>query len=152
MLGGKFSFTFDLSVTPMIVTFFRSTFFLVNVIDSTFSHVSLPNLYHIFISLIAQMSWKLGKIRTETRSWRPIIDHYFFNMRIIWKSGPDSLTITIEQNVQFHLGIYHEKCQHDKIQNGRPVATSDRQLFSLTRFTQLFFMYRSKMYTIYPFH
>ena len=36
-------------------------------------------------------------------------------MRNIWKTGPDSLTITIEQNVQFQVGIYHEKFHHDKI-------------------------------------
>ena len=45
------------------------------------------------ISLIARMSSKLGKIRTKNRSWRskwPIIGHYFFNMRNIWKTGPDS--------------------------------------------------------------
>ena len=62
------------------------------------------------------MSLKSGKIRTETRSWRPkfIIGHYFCNMRI-----------TIEQNGQFHVGIYHEKIQLDQIQNGRPAAISD---------------------------
>ena len=66
------------------------------------------------------MSLKLDKIRRETRSWRPkwpIIRHYFFNMRNIWKTGPDSKTITIEQNVQFQVGIYPEKFQHDKIKN-----------------------------------
>ena len=41
-------------------------------------------------------------------------DHYFCNMRI-----------TIEQNGQFHVGIYHEKIQLDQIQNGRPAATFD---------------------------
>ena len=101
------------------------------------------------------MSSKLGKIRTESRSWRPkwpIIGHYFFNMRNIWKTGPNSWTITIEQNVQFQVWICHEKFQHKKIQNGRPAATSDRQIFSLTQFTQHFFMFRSKIYTRYPFH
>ena len=34
-------------------------------------YVSLQNLYHISILLIARMSSKFGKIRTETRSWRP---------------------------------------------------------------------------------
>ena len=56
-------------------------------------YVSLQNLYQISIPLIARMSLKLGKIRTETRSWRPkwpIIGHYFFNMCIIWKTGPHS--------------------------------------------------------------
>ena len=57
---------------------------------------------------------------------------FFFNMRNIWKNGPDSQTITIEQNGQFQVGIYHEKFQHDKIKNGRPAATSDRQIFSVT--------------------
>ena len=67
--------------------------FLVNVIHSTIFYVSLQNLYQISISLIARMSSKLSKIRTETRSWRPkwpIIGHYFFNMSNIWKTGPDS--------------------------------------------------------------
>ena len=39
---------------------------------------------------LARMSSKLGKIRTETRSWRPkwpIIAHYFFNMRNICQTG-----------------------------------------------------------------
>ena len=58
----------------------------------------------------------------------------------------------MEQKVQFQVGIYNEKFQHEKIQNGRPAATSDRQIFSLTRFTPQFFMFPSKMYTRYPFH
>ena len=45
--------------------------------------------------------------------------------------------------MQFQIGIYHEKFQPAQIQNGRPAATSDRQIFTLTRFTQHFFMYRS---------
>ena len=76
----------------MTLTFSRSTNFLVNLIHSTFFYVSLQNLYHIFISLIARMSKKLGNIRTETRSWRPkwpIIGRYFCNMRNIWKTGLD---------------------------------------------------------------
>ena len=40
----------------------------------------------------------------------------------------------MEQNVQFQVGIYHEKIQLDKIQNGRLAATSVRQIFSLTFF------------------
>ena len=72
----------------------QSTNFLVNAIHSTFFHVSLQNIYHIIsISRIAWTSSKLGKIRTETRSWRPkwlIIGHYFFHMRNIWNVGPDS--------------------------------------------------------------
>ena len=139
----------------MTLTFFRSTIFLVNAIHSTIFDVSLQNLYHTSIPLIARTSSKLGKIRKETRSWRPkwpIIGHYFFKTLNIWKTGPDSWTITIEQNVQFQVGIYHEKFQHEKIQNGRPAATSDRQIFSLTRFTQQFFIFRSKIYTRYPFH
>ena len=58
------------------------------------------------------MSLKLGKNRTETRSWRPkwsIICHFFCNMRNIWKSRPDSLTITIEQNVQLQVGYTMKK-------------------------------------------
>ena len=75
----------------------------------------------ISISIIARMSSKLGYILTETRSRGPIIGHYFFNMRNIWKTGPDSLTIAMEQNVQFLVGImYHEKFQLDQSQNGRP--------------------------------
>ena len=69
------------------------------------------------------MSLKLGKIRTETRSWLPkwpIIGHYFSNLRNIWKTRPD-----IKQNMQFQIGIYHRKIQLDLIQNGRPVATFD---------------------------
>ena len=62
----------------------------------------------------------------------------FCNMRNIWKTRPDSWTITIEQNVQFQVLIYHEKFQLYQIQNGRRAATSDRQIFSLTRFTQHF--------------
>ena len=42
------------------------TIFLVNAIHSTIFDVSLQNLYQISISLIARMSLKLGKIRTET--------------------------------------------------------------------------------------
>ena len=77
------------------------------------------------------MSTKLGNIRTETRSWRPkwpIIGHYF---SICVISGKPDQIATIEQNVQFQVGIYHEKFQHEKIQNGRPAATSDRQIFSI---------------------
>ena len=36
--------------------------------------------------------------------------------------------------------MYYEKFQHDKIQNGRPAAASDRQIFSLARFTKHFFI------------
>ena len=53
-------------------------------------------------------------------------------MRNIWKTGPDSWTITIEQNLQLQVGIYHEKFHLDQIQNSRPAATFDRQIFSLT--------------------
>ena len=66
-------------------------------------------------TIYLDMSSKLGKIQTETRSWRPkwpIIGHYFCDMRNIWKTRPDSCTITIEQNVQFEVGIYHEKLDH----------------------------------------
>ena len=101
---------------------FRLTDFLVDVIHLTFFYVSLQHSYHISISLIDQMSLKLGKIRT--RSWRPkwpIIDHYFCN---IWKTRPDSETITIEQNVQIQVGIY-QKIQLAQIQTGRPAATFD---------------------------
>ena len=55
----------------------------------------------------------------------------------------------MKQNVQFQVGIYYDKIQLDQIQNDRLAATSDRQIFSLTRFTQHFFMYGSKLYTIY---
>ena len=51
-----------------------------------------------------------------------IICHYFF---YIWKTGPDSQTITAEQNVQFQVGIYYEKFQLDQIQNGTLAATFD---------------------------
>ena len=46
-------------------------------------------------------------------------------MRNIRKTRPDSSTITIEQNVQFQVGIYHEKIQLDQIQNCQPAATSE---------------------------
>ena len=63
---------------------FRSPNFLILTrFTQHFFNVSLQNLYHISISLIAQMSLKLGKIRTETRSGRPkwpIIGHYFCDM------------------------------------------------------------------------
>ena len=65
-------------------------------------------------------------------------------MRNIWKTGPDSQTITIEENLQFQVGIYHKKFQHDKIKNGQPAATSDRQIFSLMRFTQHFVCFAPK--------
>ena len=77
----------------MTLTFFRSTIFLGNAIHSTIFYVSLQNLYQVSISLIARMSLKLSKAQTETRSWQPkwpIIGHYFFIMRNIWKTGPDS--------------------------------------------------------------
>ena len=31
----------------------------------------------------------------------------------IWKTGPDSQTITIEQNVQFQVGIYQDRSIQD---------------------------------------
>ena len=52
-------------------------------------------------------------------------------MRIIWKTRPDSWTITIEQNVQLQVFKLD--------QNDRPAATSDLHIFSLTQFTQTFF-------------
>ena len=52
------------------------------------------------------MSSKLGKIRTETRSWRGL-SAIIFGICVI-STGPDSWTITIEQNVHFQVGIYHE--------------------------------------------
>ena len=44
-------------------------------------------------------------------------------MRNIWKTRPDSYTITFEQKVQFQLAV--KKNQLDKIQNCRPAATFD---------------------------
>ena len=38
------------------------------------------------------------------------------NMRNIWKTVPDSYTITVEQNMWFHGRIYCEKIKLDKIQ------------------------------------
>ena len=32
---------------------------------------------------------------------------FFINMRIIWKTRTDSWNITVEQTVQFQVGIYH---------------------------------------------
>ena len=46
-------------------------------------------------------------------------------MRIIWKTRPDSWTITIERNVQFWVEICRENFQPGQIQNGRPAATFD---------------------------
>ena len=146
---------FHLSVTPLTLTFFRSTIILVTAIHSTFFYVLLQNLYHISNSLIARMSSKFGKIRTETRSWRPkwtIIGHFFFKYAEYLENRTRSLDHYYKTNVQFQVGIYHEKFQHEKIQNGRPAATSDRQFVSLTRFTQHFFRFCSKIYTTYPFH
>ena len=37
----------------------------------------------------------------------------------IWQNVPDSLTITIKQNVRFQVGICSEKFQLDQIKNGR---------------------------------
>ena len=37
----------------------------------------------------------------------------------IWQTFPGSLTITIEQNVWFQVGICPEKFQLDQIQNGK---------------------------------
>ena len=54
----------------------------------------------------------------------------------------------IEQNVQFQVGIYHEKFQLDRIKNGRPATTSDQQIFPLIRFIRYFFIYHSKIDTI----
>ena len=98
----------------MTLIFFRWTISFVNENHSTFFLCIAQNFFTvgppISISIIARMSSKLGNILTETRSWGPIIGHYFFNMRNIWKTGPDSLTIAMEQNVQFLVGImYHEK-------------------------------------------
>ena len=62
------------------------------------------------------MSLKLCKNRTETRSWRPkwlIISHYLFNMRNIWKTGPDRPLPL--KNVQFQVGIHHKKLNLIKI-------------------------------------
>ena len=39
--------------------------------------------------------------------------------------------------MQFQVGIYYEKFQLGQIKNGRPAATSDRQIFLLTRITQI---------------
>ena len=76
----------------------------------------------------------------------------FFKCVISGKPDQIARPLLLEQNVQFQVGIYHEKFQLDQIQNGRPAANSDRQIFSLTRFTQHFSMCRFKIFTIYPFH
>ena len=104
----------------MTLTFFRSTFVFVNENHSTFFYVLLKNVYRrppISILIIARMSSKLGNIRTETCHGGRLSAIIFFNMRNIWKTGPDSLTIAMEQNVQFLVGIiYHEKFQLDQSQ------------------------------------
>ena len=68
------------------------------------------------------MSSILGKIRTETRS------AIIFLICVI-SGKPDQIARplgpTIEQNVQFQVGVCHEKTVLDQIQNGRPVATFD---------------------------
>ena len=56
---------------------------------------------------------------------RPLFD---FNMLNNWKIRPDSYTTTMEQNVQFQVGIYHETIQLNQIQNGRPMATFDSNM------------------------
>ena len=71
-------------------------------VSLNFFYVSLQYVYNIFISLIARMSSQLGKIQND------------FIMRNDWKTVPDSYTITIEQKVQFQVGIYHEKIQLDQ--------------------------------------
>ena len=48
-------------------------------------------------------------------NYRPL----FLHMRNIWKTRPDSWTITIKQNVQFQVGICSVKFQLDQIKNGR---------------------------------
>ena len=54
------NFTFDLSVTHMTLTLFRSTIFLVNAIHSTvFIYHSKMHAIYLSISLIARMSLKL---------------------------------------------------------------------------------------------
>ena len=58
---GLINFTFYLSLTSRY-----QQFFLVNSILSTIFHVSHKNFYHLFISVIARISLKLGKIWTET--------------------------------------------------------------------------------------
>ena len=79
-----------------------------NAIHSPFFYVLLHKLYHISILLhvVARMSSKLGKIRTESRSWQPkwpIIVHCFFNMCNIWKTGPDSCTIKNFNMIKFKM-------------------------------------------------
>ena len=59
--------------------------------------------------------------------WKSYLTHYKviivdFNMRIIWKTVPDSQDITIEQNVRFLRGLYHEKFQQNYIFIGRLVV------------------------------
>ena len=120
----------------------------VNAIHSIFFYVSLQkNILYIHFTNSSH-EFEIGKSWTETRSG-PIIGHYFCNMRNIWKTGTDRYTITIEQNVQFQVGVYHEKCRLDQIQNGRPAATFDRRIFSLTQFTQIFFYV--SLQNLYPF-
>ena len=70
------------------------------------------------------MSSKLGKIRTE------IIGHGGQNGRLlaiiflicVISGKPDQIG---RQNVQFLVGIYHEKTELDPIQNCRPAVTFD---------------------------
>ena len=44
-----------------------------------------------------------------------------FNMPDILQTVPDSLTVTMKQNVRFQVGICPEKFQLDQIQNSRPL-------------------------------
>ena len=80
-------------------------------------YVSLQNVYHISISLISRTSSKLGKIRTETRSWR--LSAIIFLICVI--SGKPGQTITIEQNAQFQVGINNFNLIKFKMADLRPL-------------------------------
>ena len=79
----------------------------------------------LFYLNIADMLWT-NLAHTNTK-W-PISAIINFIMPNIWQTMPDNYTITINQNVRFHGGIWPEQFQLDQIQNdwlcGKPCEYS----------------------------
>ena len=89
----------------------------------------------------------MGNIRTET-----IIGHYFCNMRNFWKAGPDSWTITIEQNAQLQVGIYEKYFNLIKFEMPDMRSLPIENFLVNVIYSKKKNLYRFKIYTIYPFH
>ena len=91
----------------------------------------LSKIYTIYPFHYSSNAFEIGQDSKKTldHGGQQIIDHYFFNVRNIWKTGPDSCTFTCllsnKMCSYFQVGIYHEKFQLDQIQIGRPTATFD---------------------------